>query len=164
MFNDYNFRRINREIIKSREKDLLDLPELYFKLHEIKGVKNVMFSSHFSRCPSLDVVNCFGYNFRTNIKLPFVKLIYALKIEKEFTNEECIKILFLNSDYLYGNIGVFKASKYYFNKELNKLSQREKLTLIVMYENPSLYNPIRRPEKVKLKVDLFERMIKNKTN
>ena len=62
-----------------------------------------MFSSHFSRCPSLDVVDCFGYNFRTNIKLPFVKLIYALKIEKEFTNEECIKILFLNSDYLYGN-------------------------------------------------------------
>ena len=61
-------------------------------------------------------------------------------------------------------IGVFKALKYYFNKELNKLSQREKLTLIVMYENPSLYNPIRRPEKVKLKVDLFERMIKNKTN
>ncbi|HCQ11744.1 transglycosylase domain-containing protein, partial [Flavobacterium sp.] len=154
------FKAIKKEIKKSKNEDISDLQELYSKLYEVNSVKSSVFSSHFNHCPSIDIVRDFGYNLRTSIKLPFVEIIYALKIEKEFTVEECMKMLFMNSDYLNGNIGIKEASKYYFKMDLKDLSQREKLTLIAMFVNPSNFDPIRRPEKVKSKVALFEKIIK----
>jgi hypothetical protein len=165
MFDDDIFKSVEIKLTESRQEKFHDLIELYTKTHNIQRVRNKFFYNHisFGICPSLDIVRYFGYNFRANIKFPFVELIYSLKIEKEFTSEECLKTLFLNCDYLHGNIGIKNASKYYFKKEFEDLNQREKLTLIVMFQNPSLYNPIRRPEKVKMKVDLFEKII-NKQN
>jgi tetratricopeptide (TPR) repeat protein len=50
---------------------------------------------------------------------------YILKIEKEFTEEEYLKFDFLNADYLYGNKEIKQASKYYFNKEIEKLNEKK---------------------------------------
>ena len=162
MFNDDVFKSVKKELVKSRKEKLNNLIELYTETHDINSIKSSPFRNdiRFGLCPSLDLVRYFGYNFKANIKLPFVKLIYALKIEKEFTNEECLKTLFLNCDYLNNNIGIRNASKYYFKKNYDSLNEKEILTLIVMFENPRLYDPIRRPEKVKSKVALFEKIIK----
>ena len=165
MFNDKYFSTLKEEIVKDRNENLDDVPDLYLQIYKIEKVRTALFSNTIGlkSCPSLDVVRSVGMYFRTNIKLPFVELIYALKIEKEFSQKDCLNYLFLRNDYLYHNKGVKNASLFYFHKDINELNRNQKLTLIVMLDNSSLYNPIKRPEKVKSKVLLFERILDKKT-
>ena len=77
----------------------------------------------------------------------------AWKIEEQTDQKECLNYLLNEYDFLYGQIGIKKASLYYFEKEIESLNKREILTLIIMTKNPSLYNPKRFPEKAKNKLD-----------
>lgn len=92
-----------------------------------------------------------------------IKMIYVMKIEKEFSKEDCLKFQFLNADYLFGNNGIKDAAKFYFKKSLEQLNTEEKLVLVVMLENPSLYNPKRRKERLMNKVRIYQRIIEGKT-
>lgn len=44
-------------------------------------------------------------------------------------------------DLLYQTRGVREAAQFYFNKSLIKLSDKEIINLLLMYNNPSYYNP-----------------------
>ena len=57
-----------------------------------------------------------------------------------------------NVDFVYNNKGVYEASNYYFQKELSELNFEQMATLIIMTNNPSLYNPKRRPELIKKRI------------
>ena len=81
-----------------------------------------------------------------------------LKIRHEFTSDDCLKLVFNQTDFLNNNIGIKNAAKFYFDKKIKNLNEEEKITLIVMMENPSLYNPKRRKEMVKDKVTLFQKL------
>lgn len=106
-----------------------------------KYVFNQLISINLSQeSPSLNIV---WFSFSPERTKSFTNNVYvkALKIEREMSYSECLKLLLNKYDFLNGQIGVFDASKFYFNKELNELEGREMAILALMTRNPSIYNP-----------------------
>lgn len=94
------------------------------------------------------------------------KSVYQLKIKRKYSKMDCFKFLLLNTDFKhpYSNpasktFGVKEASKFYFKKNINELTEKEILTLIAMLKNPSLYDPIRNKEIVKNRVRMLETIL-----
>lgn len=77
----------------------------------------------------------------------FAEWIIASRLEKRYTKEEIISMYFNEFDFLNTAVGIHSASRIYFNKFPNELTIQESAMLVGMAKNPSIYNPIRRPEK-----------------
>ncbi|MCF0142784.1 MAG: transglycosylase domain-containing protein, partial [Parasporobacterium sp.] len=72
--------------------------------------------------------------------------VLALELEKKMSKDE-ILITYLNTINLgAGNYGVKEAAKYYFNKDLSKLTVSECAVIAAITQNPSGNNPARFPE------------------
>ena len=72
--------------------------------------------------------------------------------------------MYLNKfDFLNNAVGINSAAQVYFNKTANQLELHEAAMLVGMAKNPSLFNPLRRPDTVhkRRSVVLFQ-MYKNK--
>jgi membrane carboxypeptidase/penicillin-binding protein PbpC len=82
-----------------------------------------------------------------------IELSLATKIDKEISPKEQLNFMLKQTDFANRQIGIKSASKYYFNKEITELNENEIASLIIMTRNPSLYNPKRRPEKLKAEVE-----------
>jgi len=153
MFKDAGFMELTKSIRIAKNENLEPILKVYNKIYNDKSqIKK-------RNCPCENASNYIG-PYRHGFSI--TKKIYKLKIEKEFNEEECLKFDFLNADYLYGNKGIKQASKYYFNKEIEKLNEKEIINLILMLENPSLYNPKRERNITKTKIDFFQRYINRK--
>ena len=87
--------------------------------------------------------------------------MYYFKIKKDFTNDECLKFFLSNYDFGYDNIGIEKASMFYFKKNINQLSKTEILSFIAILKNSVFYNPIRNKEKLRNRVLVFEKILEN---
>jgi penicillin-binding protein 1A len=74
--------------------------------------------------------------------------IIAIKLERQYTKNEIIAMYLNKADFVNTAVGIRSASKVYFSKEPRDLSIEEGATLVGMLTNPSLFNPVRRPEKV----------------
>lgn len=72
--------------------------------------------------------------------------IIAVKLERNFTKEEIIT-LYLNRAPWGGSFGIRNASITYFQKEPSELSIEEAAVLVGMLKGPSVYDPIRHPDK-----------------
>ena len=72
----------------------------------------------------------------------------ASKLENKVNQKGCLNWIANNHYFENNQIGIFNASKYYFNKEISNLTNVEMATLVLMIQNASLYNPIRNPEGV----------------
>ena len=72
--------------------------------------------------------------------------------------------MYLNKyDFGYQADGIRSAAKIFFNKTSKELSIEESATLVGMLKNSSLFNPIRRPERVKKRRNIvFQQMLRNK--
>ncbi|MBA0885257.1 transglycosylase domain-containing protein [Flavobacterium undicola] len=113
------------------------------------------------RCQCEIIMNYIG-PYRHGFSL--TKKLYLLKIKKDFTQDDCLKFALLNADfsqdsYSHDILGVEKASKFYFQKEIDKLNEKEKITLIIMLEHPILYNPHRNPKIALDKIRLYQRIL-----
>lgn len=73
--------------------------------------------------------------------------IIAIRLERQYTKNEIIALYFNQVDFVNGAVGIRSASKVYFNKEPRDLNVEESAMLVGMLTNPSLFNPVRRPEK-----------------
>lgn len=73
--------------------------------------------------------------------------IIAVRLERQYTKNEIIALYFNQVDFVNGAVGIRSAAKVYFNKEPRDLNVEESALLVGMLTNPSLFNPIRRPEK-----------------
>ena len=82
------------------------------------------------------------------VKVKFKEWITAAKLEKAYTKEEIIAMYLNKFSFNYGAYGIKAASEIYFNKSQKNLSIEEAATLVGMLNNPSLFNPIRRPDTV----------------
>ncbi len=72
----------------------------------------------------------------------------AVKLERQLNSKGKILEYYLNTINLGSNtLGVQAASKKYFNKDVSDLTLSECAVLAAITQNPSLYNPITRPEK-----------------
>lgn len=75
--------------------------------------------------------------------------IIAIRLERRYTKEEIITMYFNEYDFLNQAVGIESAANIYFDKAPFELSTAESATLVGMFKNSSLYNPLRNPEGVK---------------
>lgn len=74
--------------------------------------------------------------------------ITAVKLERSYTKEEIIAMYLNKFNFINGAYGIESAAEIYFNKSQDSLQHEEAAVLVGMLKNPSLYNPVRRPEQV----------------
>ncbi len=80
-----------------------------------------------------------------------IEWMIAIKLERFYSKEEILKMYLNQFDFLYNAVGIKSAAKVYFNKDASELDTLEAATLIGMVKNPSYYNPVRRPERTRLR-------------
>lgn len=73
--------------------------------------------------------------------------ITAVKLERSYTKEEIIAMYLNQVNFVNNTYGIRSASEVYFSREPEQLKTEEAATLIGMLQNPSLYNPLRFPDK-----------------
>ncbi|MDE5968578.1 MAG: transglycosylase domain-containing protein, partial [Muribaculaceae bacterium] len=91
-----------------------------------------------------------------------VEWMIAVKLERMYSKEEILKLYLNQFDFLYNAVGIRSAAKVYFNKDANELDLHEAALLVGMVKNPSLYNPVRHPERATERRNVvFDQMAKN---
>ena len=96
------------------------------------------------------------------VKQKFKEWIIAVRIERQYSKNEIIAMYLNRFDFLNLAVGIKSASKIYFNTTPGELSLLQAATLVGMAKNPSLYNPLRRPEKTKSRRNIvLNQMVKN---
>ena len=76
-----------------------------------------------------------------------IEWVTAIKLERNFTKEEIIALYLNYFDFLHGAVGIETAANTYFSKEPRNLTVTESALLIGLCKNPSLFNPVRYPER-----------------
>lgn len=88
--------------------------------------------------------------------------IIAIKLERQYTKNEIIAMYFNKADFVNTAVGIRSAAKVYFGKEPRDLTIDEGAMLVGMLTNPSLYNPVRRLEKVQKRRNIvLGQMVRN---
>ena len=76
-----------------------------------------------------------------------IEWVIATKLERLYSKDE-ILLMYLNQfDFLYNAVGIQSASQVYFSTTPANLKLEEAAMLVGMCKNPSLYNPVRHPER-----------------
>lgn len=71
--------------------------------------------------------------------------IIAIRLERRYTKEEIITMYFNEYDFVNQAVGIESAANIYFDKPPSQLTTTEAATLVGMFKNASLYNPLRNP-------------------
>ncbi len=89
--------------------------------------------------------------------------VLSVQLERRYTKNEIIAMYLNIYDFGYNADGVQSAAKIFFDTTPQSLKLEESATLVGMLKNSSLYNPIRRPEMVKIRRNVvFQQMLRNK--
>lgn len=88
--------------------------------------------------------------------------LITFQVEDMVTQKECLAFVLNNMYFRHGVEGITNAAQYYYKKDFDKLNEDEVTELIVMAENPFLYNKERRPELVKKRVEELRHKFINK--
>ncbi len=106
-----------------------------------------------------------GVRSRNILKTIFQKAqewVIAVQLEQRYTKKEILAMYLNKYDFGYQADGIRSAAKIFFNKIPQELSIEDSATLVGMLKNSSLYNPIRRPERVKERRNIvFQQMVRN---
>ena len=76
-----------------------------------------------------------------------IEWVIAVKLERNYTKEEIISLYLNYFDFLHNAVGIKTAATTYFYKDPKDLTLEEAATLIGLCKNPSLFNPVRYPER-----------------
>lgn len=93
-------------------------------------------------------------NFMERAMQKPIEWVIAVKLERYYTKEEIISLYLNKFDFLYQAVGIESAAKTYFNTTPKELKLEEAATLVGMCKNPSLYNPVRYPERTQQRRNL----------
>jgi penicillin-binding protein 1A len=86
----------------------------------------------------------------------------AARLEKRYTKEEIIAMYFNEFDFLNTAVGIHAAARVYFNKQAHELNAQESAMLVGMAKNPTIYNPVRKPENtLKRREVVLSQMMRN---
>tara|TARA_B100000900_G_scaffold247596_1_gene210640 strand:+ start:1831 stop:4161 length:2331 start_codon:yes stop_codon:yes gene_type:complete len=89
--------------------------------------------------------------------------VLSVQLERRYTKNEIIAMYLNIYDFGYNADGVRSAAKIFFDTAPQSLKIEESATLVGMLKNSSLYNPVRRPEMVKIRRNVvFQQMLRNK--
>lgn len=86
------------------------------------------------------------------------EVLLALQLEQNFTKEQILSFYLNHAYFGSGNYGVANASKFYFNKEVEKLSLNDSAMLAGLLKAPSKLSPRNNP---KLAKERREQVIRN---
>ena len=75
-----------------------------------------------------------------------IEWVIAVKLERYYTKEEILAMYLNKFDFLHNAVGIYTASKTYFNCLPNELKIEQAATLVGMCKNPAYFNPLRREE------------------
>jgi penicillin-binding protein 1A len=96
--------------------------------------------------------NLFPREYNQNIfELAFRKFkewVIAVKLEKRYSKEEIIAMYLNQIDFLNLAVGIKSAARVYFSTTPAELDYLQSAMLVGMVQNPSYFNPLRRPELV----------------
>lgn len=87
-----------------------------------------------------------GSTFERLLQKP-IEWVIAAKLERFYTKEEIVNLYLSKFDFLNLAVGIQSAAQVYFNKSPKDLTIEESAMLIGMCKNPSLFNPVKRPER-----------------
>ena len=88
--------------------------------------------------------------------------VLSFELESRYTKNEIIAMYLNIYDFGYNADGIKSAAKIYFDKLPINLKLDESAVLVGMLKNSSLYNPIRRPDKVRNRRNVvFNQMLRN---
>lgn len=91
-----------------------------------------------------------------------IEWMIAIKLERYYSKEEIMKMYLNQFDFLYNAVGIKSAAHVYFGKDPNDLKIEEAAMLVGMVKNPSYFNPVRKPERVRERRNVvLEQMYKN---
>ncbi len=76
-----------------------------------------------------------------------IEWVIAIKLERYYTKEEIIALYLNQFDFLHNAVGIKTAARTYFGKDPSALTTNEAAMLVGLCKNPSLYNPVRYPER-----------------
>lgn len=152
MFKNEEFIYLTNALKESRKENFKSIIDIENKIYKVVKQR---------RCNCETVTTYIG-PYRHGFSL--TKKIYLLKIEKEFSNNECLKFQLLNYDFGNNNIGLKNASKFYFGKTIDRLNENEIITIVIMLENSSLYNPVRNKKGIRNKLLVYKRILNKKTS
>ncbi len=96
----------------------------------------------------------------TLVGVKFKEWITAVKLEKSYTKEEIIAMYLNKFEFINGAHGIQAAAQTYFDKDQKNLTYNEAAILVGMLQNPSLYNPVRFPDKSKERRNIVLRQMK----
>ncbi|GAB5555383.1 MAG: hypothetical protein Sapg2KO_49740 [Saprospiraceae bacterium] len=92
----------------------------------------------------------------------FKEWIIAVRLERKYTKEEIIAMYLNKFSFNNSAFGIKSAAEVYFSKSQDSLAVQEAALLVGMLKNPSLYNPVRFPEKaLKRREVVLKQMEKN---
>ena len=72
--------------------------------------------------------------------------VIATRLEKKYTKDEILAMYLNKFDFLNLAVGIRSAAKIYFNTTPDSLRIEQAAMLVGMAKNPSLFNPIRKPD------------------
>lgn len=151
-----SFHQSDIQKLKAEVKSAEELPKKFLEVYNItqpitnttEELFNCFFENYNNNCPCLEIANFKQNLTMNNNRITGNKYILAWKLEKEVTQQECLKFLVAKHDFLYNNIGIEKASKFYFDSSLDSLNEEQMMILTLMIKNPAFYNPKINPEGV----------------
>ena len=76
-----------------------------------------------------------------------IEWVIAVKLERNYTKDEIIAMYLNYFDFLHNAVGIKTAANTDFGKDPKDLSVTESAVLIGLCKNPSLFNPVRYPER-----------------
>lgn len=92
----------------------------------------------------------------------FKEWIIAVRLERKYTKEEILAMYLNKAEFVNNAYGIKAAADTYFSKTPKNLELQEAAMLIGMLQNPSYFNPIRRPELCKKRREIvLNQMVKN---
>ncbi len=154
--NSFDKKQLNelKAEIEKAEPISTEFIKVYERVNPITNTNGILFDgikeNYYKDCPCLNAARLSFIKGKN--RLTGNELVLAWKLEKEFTQKQCLSFYVEKHNFLYENIGINQASEYYFNKKLAELNFDQMATLTLMIKNAALYNPKRNPEGIKQKI------------
>ncbi len=97
------------------------------------------------------------------IKQKLKEWVIAVRLERQYTKQEIITMYLNQFDFINQAVGIQSAASIYFNEQPDSLNIVESALLVGMVKNPSLYNPVRFPERaLERRNVVLAQMVRNK--
>lgn len=88
-----------------------------------------------------------------NIWAKYIEGFEAAALERQYNKNDILEFYLNQIPYGANRRGIVQAARYYFGRDLDTLTQREMLALVVLARAPSAYDLYRHPEKTRKAID-----------